>query len=149
MRTGVPYRYGNYYVDLPNQLIDRVACSSVVKSGFVGYRMWRRRYDPTFSGFYAGGNMAPFTQQSGVNEDGEDLGSVYRFPALKVDMQSGTVQGSVFGGGRGGTATVTVHENATDPVTHVHIRQGTISGNVYGGGNDAKVVGNTKVVIGE
>ncbi len=63
-----------------------------------------------------------------------------------VDMYSGTVMNNVFGGGQGSTAVI--DHPAENYSTKVHIHHGTVMGNVYGGGNDAKVLGNTRVIIG-
>ena len=63
-----------------------------------------------------------------------------------VDMYSGTVMNNVFGGGQGSTAVI--DHPAENYSTKVHIHHGTVLGNVYGGGNDAKVLGNTRVIIG-
>ena len=113
------------------------SADSVAASTATGNRAHRNR--PLVGGsVYGGGNNAAY----GTSDYNE---------TLRVDMRSGTVQGSVFGGGKGTEATATLpdRKRTTNPVTHVHIRHGSIQGNVYGGGNDAKVVGNTKVVIGE
>ena len=64
-----------------------------------------------------------------------------------VEMLSGRVDKNVFGGGEGNTAVISLPDE--DYATKVLIRFGSIYGSVYGGGNDAKVVGNTHVVIGD
>lgn len=98
-----------------------------------------RRNSPVITGnVYGGSNEAAFGSAS-TNEP------------LRVDMFSGTVRGSVFGGSKGATAITTLPDSKipTKPVTQVYIHNGTVLGNVYGGGNAAKVVGNTQVRIGE
>ena len=89
---------------------------------------------------YGGGNLASY-------------GTHATTTTLTVEMLSGTVQKNVFGGGRGTTAVVNLPSGhaglSNDRATEVFIKNGTIRGNVYGGGNAAKVVGNTRVVIGE
>ncbi|MBP3763314.1 MAG: fibronectin type III domain-containing protein [Bacteroidales bacterium] len=89
---------------------------------------------------YGGGNEAAY-------------GAASTTTTLKVDMLSGTVMQSVFGGGRGTSAVVNLPSGkpglTNDRATQVHIHNGSVRGNVYGGGNAAKVVGNTKVIIGE
>ncbi len=62
-----------------------------------------------------------------------------------VEMFSGTVQ-NVFGGGEGNTAVLALPNETY--ATKVLVRHGTVRNNVYGGGNDAKVQGDTRVVIG-
>ena len=59
LRISVPFRVGNYWIRMPNQDQTKVFSQCIIKSGFIGYRMWRRRYDSSFSGFYAGGNINP------------------------------------------------------------------------------------------
>ncbi len=63
-----------------------------------------------------------------------------------VEMFSGTVRQNVFGGGLGTPAVISIPEE--EYATKVLIRNGSVQGNVYGGGNDARVIGNTRVVIG-
>ena len=60
---------------------------------------------------------------------------------VRINMYSGTVQGNVFGGALGFGAVVSRD-------TKVDIHYGTVRGNVYGGGNNAKVQGDTRVIIG-
>jgi hypothetical protein len=75
-----------------------------------------------------------------------------------VDIQKGTVNDQVFGGGYGNTAIVTANpvvvvggevSSQTYPcvIGNTTIDGGTGTGNVYGGGNAAQVSGNTKVLI--
>ena len=63
-----------------------------------------------------------------------------------VEMFSGTVMKNIYGGGEGLTAVIDLPNETY--ATKVLVRHGTVRNNVYGGGNDAKVVGDTRVVIG-
>ena len=76
---------------------------------------------------YGGGNQAPYGT---ANQP---------YPA--VNVSAGAVSYSVFGGGLGGSATVTGNPTV--------ILSGTaqVGGNVYGGGNEASVVGSTSVQL--
>ncbi len=105
---------------------------SVAASVADGDRSHRNR--PVVHGsVYGGGNEAPY-------------GTADHNYTPVVEMFSGTVGKNVFGGGQGGTAVVTLPDETH--ATKVLIRNGSVQGNVYGGGNDAKVIGNTRVVIG-
>lgn len=77
---------------------------------------------------YCGGYFAPHTKGS------------YDF---RITTYNGSIKKSIFGGGYGQTAVIKGD-------TEVNILGTTrVGGNVYGGGNMGKVVGNTRVVIGE
>lgn len=78
---------------------------------------------------YGGGNKAPYTAPNATPNH----------PA--VNIKNGEVSYNVFGGGLGGSATVTGNPTV--------ILSGTaqVGGNVYGGGNAAAVKGNTKVTL--
>lgn len=105
---------------------------SVAASVADGNRSHRNR--PVVHGsVFGGGNDAPYGT---ANDNYTPV----------VEMFSGTVGKNVFGGGQGGTAVITL-PNETH-ATKVLIRNGSVQGNVYGGGNDARVIGNTRVVIG-
>ena len=64
----------------------------------------------------------------------------------EVNIKHGTVSGSVFGGGKGATATVTSNPKVTigDANTDHNV---TVSENVYGGGDLAQVIGGTSVYV--
>ena len=83
---------------------------------------------------------------------------------LKVNIKNGTVNGNVYGGGKGETAIVTSNPVVTiGDVTNdgyvaiVADKEGDkdvtnndlVGGNVYGGGDAAAVVGNTKVIYND
>ena len=72
---------------------------------------------------YGGGNMAAYTYAG-------------NYPV--VNIKKGTITGDVFGGGYGGTATVTANPQ-------VVLTGGTIAGRVFGGGALAPVSGNPTV----
>ena len=77
---------------------------------------------------YCGGYLAPHTKGS------------YDF---RITTYNGSIKKSIFGGGYGQTAVIKGD-------TEVNILGTThVGGNVYGGGNMGKVLGNTRVVIGE
>ncbi len=65
----------------------------------------------------------------------------------EVNIKNGTVSGSVFGGGKGATATVTSNPvvNVGDPADGHESYVATVVGDVYGGGDAAAVTGNTTV----
>ena len=105
---------------------------SVAASVADGDRSHRNR--PVVHGsVFGGGNDAPYGT---ANDNYTPV----------VEMFSGTVGKNVFGGGEGGTAVITLPDETH--ATKVLIRNGSVQGNVYGGGNDARVIGNTRVVIG-
>lgn len=105
---------------------------SVAASVADGDRSHRNR--PVVHGsVFGGGNDAPY-------------GTAHDNYTPVVEMFSGTVGRNVFGGGQGGTAEITLPDETH--ATKVLIRNGSVQGNVYGGGNDARVIGNTRVVIG-
>ncbi len=81
------------------------------------------------SNVYGGGSQGTF------NSTGEGM--------VSVTTYNGRIKKSIYGGGLGSNATITGN-------TNVNIMGTTyVGGNVYGGGNMGKVVGDTRVVIGE
>lgn len=66
--------------------------------------------------------------------------------SLTVNIKNGNINGSVYGGGKGSTATVT-----SNPIVTIGDNNDdhfvTVTGNVYGGGDEASVIGNTSVTL--
>ncbi len=99
---------------------------------------------------YGGGNMAAYNPQTAK------VGADRIVPM--VNIQKGTVNDQVFGGGYGNTAVVTANpkvvvggevssETYQCVIGNTTIDSGVGAGNVYGGGNAAQVSGNTQVLI--
>ncbi|MBP3762708.1 MAG: hypothetical protein J6I49_02385 [Bacteroidales bacterium] len=121
--SGKPMGKVNVYVGSPDSVAASVADGNLA-----------HRNRPVVHGsVYGGGRNAPY-----------GTGSDNYTPV--VEMFSGTVGQNVFGGGHGQPAVIDLHDE--DYATKVLIRHGTVQGNVYGGGNAAKVIGDTRVVIG-
>ena len=89
----------------------------------------------TLNNVYGGGNLAAYAAPSGSPD----------YP--KVNINKGTVSGSVFGGGLGGTAIVTGNPKVTVGDLEHADYIATVSGDVYGGGDAANVVGTTDVLV--
>ena len=81
---------------------------------------------------YGGSNLAAYTPE---NASGN-------YP--EVNIQNGTINGNVYGGGKGTTATVTSNPKVTIGVPDSCVK---ILGDVYGGGDAAKVLGAPAVYV--
>ena len=84
---------------------------------------------------YGGSNLAPYTPTAPGN-----------YP--EVNILHGTVNHSVYGGGRGASAIVSSYPVVTIGDT-VSAHYAVVTENVYGGGDAAPVVGKTKVIYNE
>lgn len=94
----------------------------------------------TIHNVYGGGNLADYTAPTATNE----APTAHDYP--HVNVNHGTVGGSVFGGGYGATATVDGNPQVTigdDNSDHT----ATVSGNVYGGGDLAAVTGSPYIKV--
>ncbi len=101
LRTSVPFLAGNYWIQMPNQDQSKVMFTAVIKSGFHGYRMWRRAYDSATGSFYAGDHKTP-----GFNYDTSGYsGSEGKWgPATnQIDFLSSSNGSLPYGFGDGGT----------------------------------------------
>ena len=99
LRTSVPFRGGNYWIQMPNQDSSKVMFTAIIKSGFHGYRMWRRAYDPTTGNFYAGDHKTP-----GFNYDTSGYsGSEGKWGSGQIDYISSCNGSLPYGFGDGGT----------------------------------------------
>ena len=89
----------------------------------------------TIHNVYGGGNLADYAAPAAPNHD---------YP--KVNINHGTVGGSVFGGGYGASATVSGNPKVTvGDADNTHTA--TVSGYVYGGGDLAAVTGSPYIKI--
>lgn len=99
-------------------------------------------------GIYGGGAGVKATGAEGTDTEFLNIAKVYGNTNVTIDAgEEWEYSGNIYGGGAMG---------AVEGNTNVTIKSGTILGNVYGGGqgeeghpNKAKVIGTTKVIIGE
>jgi len=99
LRTSVPFRAGNYWIQMPNQDQSKVMFTAVIKSGFHGYRMWRRAFDSSTGNFYAGDHVT-----SGFNYDTSGYsGSEGKYGTGQIDYLSSSNGSLPYGFGDGGT----------------------------------------------
>ena len=99
LRTSVPFRAGNYWIQMPNQDQSKVMFTAVIKSGFHGYRMWRRAFDSSTGNFYAGDHAT-----SGFNYDTSGYsGSEGKWGTGQIDYLSSSNGSLPYGFGDGGT----------------------------------------------
>lgn len=99
LRTSVPFRGGNYWIQMPNQDQSKVMFTAVIKSGFHGYRMWRRAYDSATGSFFAGDHKTP-----GFNYDTSGYsGSEGKYGTGQIDYLSSSNGSLPYGFGDGGT----------------------------------------------
>ena len=85
---------------------------------------------------YGASNLAPYTPTT--------AGS---YPV--VNIKNGTINGSVYGGGKGAPAIVTSNPVVTIGVDTNAVYTAIVIGNVYGGGDAAEVSGNTTVTYND
>ena len=85
---------------------------------------------------YGASNLAPYTPTT--------VGS---YPV--VNIKNGTINGSVYGGGKGAPAIVTSNPVVTIGVDTNAVYTAIVIGNVYGGGDAAEVSGNTTVTYND
>ena len=89
----------------------------------------------TLHNVYGGGNLAAYSAPAAPDHD---------YP--EVNINHGTVGGSVFGGGYGASAIVSGNPKVTvGDADNTHTA--TVSGNVYGGGDLAAVTGSPHVIL--
>ena len=116
-----------------------------------------------FGGSNIYGNITGSIQvnvEKGVNPCTWSIGNIYgasndaaytptaQGNSLTVNIKNGNINGSVYGGGKGATATVTANPIVTIGDNNAdHFV--TLTGNVYGGGDAAAVVGNTTVIYND